>query len=259
MASRTKKDASDALEKLKDYLRRDRGGMNLLESIVRYLGELRHERAKINSDNDRLRTESLSLSVKMQRLESQVTSLREQLSAESSRRRQAESATASERYQLQELERKLAPPELGDGATLDEGTLGRLIKDMARRMPKPPSPASCIAYSGGRMDVFDLDDFVPKLADDEFMALGKFVVLVVASVADGVAFTFDRSDHRNRFRNMSKAFRNGSKGQKLNRWIRNWIAPGEEYKNSLLDVQNLAHAVVSGQLVEAPKYMPLKD
>lgn len=253
MAGKPKKQAADALTQLRGYLCRDLSAVKMVATVERYTGELRKERAALKSENERLASEIQSLSKKASELECKLASARECLDAESSRRRQAESDAAIQRSRLEQLEGKLSPPESPPECTLTERIMARLIKDVVRRMPIAPAPTGCVMFRGDRMNVLDLADFVPNFTEDEFICLGKFVVVSAASLECGVAFVFDKTDHRNHVRKISKDLRGSDRLAGLVHFMRNWIANPKEYEKKLCDKQQITHDIVSGKYVEIPK------
>ena len=54
MAGRSKKDATEGLTNLKQYLRRDHSGLNMLKAIEKYLGELRQTQTTLKAEVERL-------------------------------------------------------------------------------------------------------------------------------------------------------------------------------------------------------------
>lgn len=256
MASRTKKDANDALDGLRNYLCRDRGGIVQLESISRYLGELRHDKTKLTSENERLKAEVAGLVAKATELEAKAVLLSGELTAESSRRRQSESTAALTRQNIQALEDRITPTAPAD-LQINETKWWHLFKDTKRRIPTPPSPAHVDVSRGEKVYVFELADFIRKFTSDEFLTLGQFVALFVACSFPGrIGFEAGLNEHDSRkllFKGMSHR-----RQRQFFQWMHTqWIQPQQEWKKALLDVQSAVSAVVDGEYVESPPY-PIK-
>jgi uncharacterized protein YukE len=191
----SKKKATEAISELRNWLRRDSHGTVLLQSVERFVGELRQERSALNehiktleAEAGRKTEEQLRLSAniaeldqKVQRLESAIARMQSEI---------ASGVAEIERLQAA-LERKHTDQFKDAPPTTDENSrfVERVCKRIARQVKHAPRYRLAYVKELGDVMVFDTEEFLRELTDEEMTLIGMFVVTLAAGSKGAVAFS----------------------------------------------------------------------
>jgi hypothetical protein len=240
VANKDKKEACEALSRLKDYLCRDKKALDLVDQIERYMGKLRREQSQFKADIERLEAANATLHEQSLSHSAEVDRLRNAATAAESRRLQAETQAKMATQALEELEQRLTPPLPNHELTVSEQKFYELVKSLKRSMPNCPRPSKVIPFRNERGYIFDLDDFVPNLTEDEFARLGKFIVVSHVGMLEMVGFTSEPLDHRNRCRDLKKSWADKAVAAFVHWSYGSLIAEGKGVAAKLMDAHNEA-------------------
>lgn len=216
--SRAKKDATAALKHLAQYLRHDPGAAKKAADIGRYVGELRQTQTSLKEEIVELKRQLEASGENCKRLSQQIGPLKTRLDREVGAHRQTRSELAASEGRIRELEKEVEPDDvfLVDDKLSDSYGFNLLMKDLKKRMRKPPVPARLVTKSDC-CRLFDLEDVVTSSSRDQFTTLGMFVA-VATELGFFPAFRSKRT---------KSIFAEGEDGHKTRaiRWMRSWIRP----------------------------------
>lgn len=178
MGNRTKKNFAEAMSNLQSYLRRDDPGKRMLESINRYLGELRQTQATLKTQVDDLQGKLSYLEQHRGDVMQQAETLVKSLDREKALHRQTSSDLERAKNTIVKLQTQLEKPDI-DESDLPQDMLNRpkelmgLLKELRRRMPRVPTPGE---RGDDKVIMFDVEQLVSHYRGDEYMTVGMFVV-----------------------------------------------------------------------------------
>ena len=203
---RTKQDATDAIKRLKAYLRNDSGSLRQVESIQRYLGELRQMQSALKQKCEALEQQLVSCCENTRVLERKLSVQQTVAATAEARERQAlrEAKADRERLesvdQMEEQETDLTPEEEQIVESIEASGLGHLgsrrefvkilrpVSKRFRRFDKPPK-----LHPPRSARPFELSELIDSYQPSEVLALGQFAVVIAiccglfAVEADGKA------------------------------------------------------------------------
>jgi hypothetical protein len=192
----SKKDAGNALAKLRDYLKRDKYGLDLVGSVERFLGDLRKERADAKATVEQLREDVAALRSRADVAVADADRLRADIACRESEsvslRNQAarannEAIRLREHYEPRELE----PSDLPDAAR----DRFRLFRTARRMVPVLPDriPLKPLSTKSRMCTTFGLEDLIKGYSYADCAKLGTVVAALVTSGMFSVHITSEKS------------------------------------------------------------------
>jgi len=239
--NKTKKASDGAMMELRDYLRRDRDAIALLDSLERYTGELRRANSLLKDETESLRQSNQTLRAKSFDDASAITAVRAELATEQAKSRQAEAALALERKRFDELAAATVPESSGD-AEMDASDWWKLFKALRRRMPNAPPPLSKIEHHGEKGLLFDLKHFFsPRKTSsmDDCTTIGLFILVAQSSHFPIVAMKGFQNEGFTAAAKAEWKERSDARGQQFAKWFASMMfVPDFEHK--ILEAGGLA-------------------
>lgn len=227
MASRSKKDASDALAQLERYISRDKRSSPLIEAVRRYQGELRQTITALKSDVESLHSGLASAAGSRDGLSEALGSAKSKLLQEEARHRQTQRDLAIAEAEVRRLSEELEPddiPTFPADLSKDLGGFFALFKTLRRRVRRVPKPTNVIAIKGEKaVGIFEVGDFIQDYQHGDYITLGMFAT-VSALVGTPVCFT--SKDNPVRKLEDKRKFA-------IIRWMRSWIAKEAKWKDKI--------------------------
>lgn len=179
MASRTKKDATEAMTRLKSYLRRDQQGQRLLAIVSRYLGELKQERTTLRDQLALTARNAEAASKQRISAEHNMVDLRAQLERLTAMNRQLTGDLAKTQIEVDSLKEELHPT---DGMSMPDAPytphiseLTALWKRTRRRVKQVPT-ARTMPKDLTWVRPVHLSDVISDYDDDACLTAGLLAV-----------------------------------------------------------------------------------
>ncbi len=194
--SHSKRDAGDALSRLRDWLRNDTKGRDMLSAVQQYHGQLRNERSTLKTDLEALRGTCAALREANAQAHSELERLRTEKDTSQSMAAQLQRDLSKARADLARIdnqaEEALEAAFADVGGDLD-GTERRwfaLVRRLVREMPRIPKPTTASLRSVD-CTVFKITVFVRDYSVDECLTVG---LLTVAMATADFPVAFEPSD-----------------------------------------------------------------
>jgi len=170
VANRDKKEAREALDELKTYLRRDQRGRELLDTVERYMAELRRKNSEL-TDTVARQDVTVKESTKAKDVAvSRAETVTQELTVEKSRNQSLQLHLATAKQEVESLQAEIRG-EVLEGGEADYTRITQLFLDVRHRLPKCPDAISIV----GDIAIFSTGQFIKNFTDAEFVLLGKFL------------------------------------------------------------------------------------
>jgi len=182
MAGRAKKDATEGIANLKNYLRRDHSGLNMLKAIEKYLGDLRRTQKTLKAEVERLEANlANSESVKSKLAFDHVQAVAD-LQREKTRTTQLTFELSQTKERNEELQAKWEESEIPEEPPEDyikgfsHENVRALLKELRKRMRYVPAMVELKRDARCLYGVFALDQFIKRPTQDGYLLIGMFTV-----------------------------------------------------------------------------------
>jgi len=207
------------MTQLRNYLRNDKPGLKLLDSISRYLGELRQQKSAASDSIARLQSQSDTHNAASKSAKEEADVIGGNLNNVKSELLQARYDLSQLRGMVTDLEQELEPDDVEFGDVPERfqnhaAECARLFKEMRQRIRKAPAPVSMETIR-----MFDVCDIVRSSSRDDLYTLGSFVFLCSAThFHAGFKMKIPPGDESKIGTSL-----HGSDKEKFMRWIEDWV------------------------------------
>jgi hypothetical protein len=192
-----------AVSELRDHLGKDQTSITKLAAVETIGNTTRKELAAEKEKHEQAQRVAVARQEATVTAETEIRRLQQELDREKSRKSQAARELVVANKKIEALELKLKPPpikrltlaeveaankelkqlhELASPLLKNFGPVAKTIDDLRRSMRRAPK-ADCgvmatevLRRRGLNLDVFNIDDIISDLSDDELLKLGRFVV-----------------------------------------------------------------------------------